>query len=122
MRVQKNTLRKDNVSNTPLGKLSRQSMQKDFSQYGRKPEKKSEVDNPVQEGAEKRVSAISDKCEYSKFARLIVGNTVRLVRRSIFTNSWVCEFVFEEDRLKLNKAGGWSNSKKEYIFEGLKFK
>lgn len=121
MRVQPNTQRKDNASNNKFGQASRQSMQKDLNRYGKKPEKKIEVQQPPEVGAQRRIVQISEKSEYAKFSKYIVGNVVKLIRKSMF-GGWVCEFVFDEDRVKLNRAAGWSNSKKEYTFDGLKFK
>lgn len=121
MRVKRNTQRKDNASNNVYGQISRKSMQKDFNQFGRKPEKKIEVQQPPEEGAQRRIAAISEKSEYYKYSKFIVGNVVRLIRKSLF-GGWICEFVFDEDRVKLNKAAGWSDKKKEYTLDGLKFK
>lgn len=35
---------------------------------------------------------------------------------------WVCEFVHEDDRRAINNAAGWSDSKKQYLFDFVKFK
>lgn len=34
----------------------------------------------------------------------------------------VCEFVHDDDRKALNMAAGWSDNKKVYLLDGVKFK
>lgn len=123
MRVNKiNRITKN--SGTYFADVSNKSVKDDFKKFTKKvpiskPEKKVEA----QEGAEKRIIHISENGSYSKFAKYIVGKLVRLVRKGGFgQNTWFCEFVFDDDRKALNRAAGWSDNKKEYLLDGLKFK
>lgn len=73
--------------------------------------------------AERRIIHISETSGYAKFARYIVGKLVRLKEKAnIGGNSWYCEFVHDDDRRALNMAAGWSDNKREYLFDGVKFK
>lgn len=110
-------------SNSYYGEIAKASVKKDFQKSQKKPEPvKIRVDDPPAEDAQRRIIQIKENGEYSKYARFIVGKLVKLKRKSMFGNSWYCEFVFEEDRKALNRAAGWSDNKKEYLFDGLKFK
>ena len=35
---------------------------------------------------------------------------------------WYCEFVHDDDRKALNMAAGWSDNKKLYLLDCVKFK
>ena len=73
--------------------------------------------------AERRVIHVSETSGYAKFARYIVGKLVRLKEKAnIGGNSWYCEFVHDDDRRALNLAAGWSDNKREYLFDGVRFK
>lgn len=69
--------------------------------------------------AGKRVKSVSERCEYWRFRSLIVGRLVRITSEKL-DGVWV-QFVFDEDRLRLNRAAGWSDSKKDYLLQGAKF-
>lgn len=85
-------------------------------------QKRPEVNQEPEENAERRIIQINERGDYAKFSKYIVGKLVRLKRKSMFGNSWYCEFIFDDDRKALNRAAGWSDNKKEYLFDGLKFK
>jgi len=122
MRLKGNTL-KINKSHSRFAEASKQSIKKDLQHLHRKPEQpKPERKLEIEPGAERRIIHINENGQYSKFAKLIVGKLVKLVRKSEFGNSWYCEFVFDDDRKALNRAANWSDRKKEYLFDGLKFK
>ena len=94
-----------------FGAISRSSIKKDFQRVQRYP------------AEEKRIIHISETSAYAKFARYIVGKLVRLKEKSEFGgNSWYCEFVHDDDRKALNMAAGWSDNKKLYLLDGIKFK
>mgnify|MGYP000744828866 CR=1 FL=1 len=66
---------------------------------------------------------ISEVSGYAKFARYIVGKLVRLKEKAnVGGNSWYCEFVHDDDRKALNMAAGWSDNKRLYLLDGIKFK
>lgn len=105
--------------------VSRRSVALDFQMsvtnaYG---EKRPEIEKEAKINDEKRIIHISDRGEYAKFARFIVGKLVRVLERSdVGGNSFYCSFVHDSDRIALNGAAGWSNNKTRYLFEGVKFK
>lgn len=122
MRIKGNTDRVSK-SNSRFAEISKQSIKKDFQKFQKKPKPaKVKVDQPPEENAERRVSQINESGQYGKYAKFIVGKLVRLKRKSAFGNSWYCEFIFDDDRIALNRAAGWSDKKTEYLFDGLKFK
>lgn len=104
--------------------ISRSSIKKDF-QRERYPteEKRPQIKELPKINTERRVIHISDVSGYAKFARYIVGKLVRLKEKAnVGGNSWYCEFVHDDDRKALNMAAGWSDNKKMYLFDGVKFK
>lgn len=118
MRIQKNTKRRSTADSSYYGMISKNSIKKDFKDAGLK----KQIDDPIQQGTQKRVLSISETSSYYKYRYLIVGKLVEIKRDSdIGFNTFVCEFVFEEDRKKLNHAAGWTE-KKEYLFDGIKLK
>lgn len=122
MRIKGSTV-KINKSTSRFAEASKTSIRKDLQHIQKRPEeKKPERKEEIAPGAERRVIQINEKGEYAKYHRCIVGKLVRLIRKSTFGNSWYCEFVFEDDRKELNRVAGWSDRKKEYLFDGLKFK
>ena len=122
MRVKK-TVRPEKKPDSVFARISKQSIKKDFSNNKKyvKEYSKPERIEELKENAERRVVHINENCSYSKYARFIVGKLVRLKSQSSF-GGWICEFVFDEDRKALNRAAEWSDNKKEYLFDGVKFK
>ena len=118
-----------NKRRTDYGEISRRSIAEDFyseEMYGRRkitPENQNSHEiNGREDG--KRISMINPTCEYARFARFFVGKLVRLISKSGVgdsTTGWY-EFIHDEDRKKLNEAGGWSDNKKMYLLERPKFK
>jgi len=107
------------------GAISRSSIKKDFQRVQRYPaeEKRPQIEELPKINAERRIIHISEVSGYAKFARYIVGKLVRLKEKAnIGGNSWYCEFVQDDDRKALNMAAGWSDNKKMYLFDGVKFK
>lgn len=107
------------------GAISRSSVKRDFQRVQRYPaeEKRPEIEDLPKINAERRIIHISETSGYAKFARYIVGKLVRLKEKSdLGGNSWYCEFVHDNDRKTLNTAAGWSDNKREYLFDGIKFK
>lgn len=107
------------------GAISRRSIKNDFRRVQTYPEreKRPQIENPPEINTQKRILYLSQKSEYFKYCKYIVGKLVRLKQKSnIGSNSWYCEFVHDDDRMALNKAAGWSENKKLYLFDGVKFK
>lgn len=100
---------------------SRRSIQRDFQRYRRK-EKAPEIEDLPKINAERRIVFVGEKSEYFRFRSYIVGKKVRLIRESVVGGGWVCEFIHDDDRKALNHAGGWSDNKKQYLFDRIKFK
>lgn len=72
------------------------------------------------DAANKRIKEVRPTSSYYKYSRYIVGRLVRITGKGLCGN--VCEFVHDEDRQALNNAAGWSDKKKEYIFDSVTFK
>lgn len=107
------------------GAISRRSIQNDFKRVQRYPEreKRPQIEELPKINAERRIIHISEVSGYAKFARYIVGKLVRLKEKAnVGGNSWYCEFVHDDDRKALNMAAGWSDNKKLYLLDGIKFK
>lgn len=99
-----------------LATASKRSIKKDLI-IARKGEKKSaESIN----GKNKRIKEVLPTSSYYKYSRYIVGRLVRITGKGLCGN--VCEFVHDEDRQALNNAAGWSDRKKEYIFDSVIYK
>lgn len=110
---------------TDFGAISRSSVKRDFQRVQRYPaeEKRPEIADLPKINSERRIIHISETSAYAKFARYIVGKLVRLKEKANFGgNSWYCEFVHDDDRKALNMAAGWSDNKKLYLLDGIKFK
>lgn len=110
---------------TDYGAISRSSVKRDFQMVQRYPaeEKRPQIEELPKINAERRIIHISEVSGYAKFARYIVGKLVRLKEKAnVGGNSWYCEFVHDDDRKALNMAAGWSDNKKLYLLDGIKFK
>lgn len=89
-----------------FGVVSRRSIQKELS------EPKTLVKAPKSS----RINYLSSQCEYSRYSHLFVNKAVRLVEStSIFNSSGWYEFVYEEDRIAVNKMMGYSDKKRLYL-------
>lgn len=99
---------------------SRRSIQRDFQRYRQK-EKAPEIEDLPKINAERRITFVGEKSEYFRYRSYIVGKKVRLIRESSVGGGWICEFI-HDDRKALNRAGGWSDNKKQYLFDCVKFK
>ena len=107
------------------GAISRRSIKNDFRRVQTYPEreKRPQIEELPKINAERRIIHVSETSGYAKFARYIVGKLVRLKEKAnIGGNSWYCEFVHDDDRRALNLAAGWSDNKREYLFDGVRFK
>lgn len=107
------------------GEISRRSIKQDMQRVKTpyKENERPERNEPPKVNAERRIIHISEQSFYAKYARYIVGKLVRIKSQStIGGNSFNCEFVHDDDRQALNTAAGWSDNKREYLFDGVKFK
>ncbi len=108
-----------------FGAISKRSIKRDFQRVQTYPteQKSPQIEELPKINAERRIIHISETSGYAKFARFIVGKLVRLKEKAnLGGNSWYCEFVHDDDRKALNMAAGWSDNKRQYLFDGIKFK
>ena len=68
----------------------------------------------------RRVLELNDTSGYREFRRYIVGRLVQIIERGYNGGFWV-EFVRDSDRNALNTAAGWSNDKRRFLLDGVKF-
>lgn len=105
------------------GAISRRSIQNDFKrvQSTRKGRNacKSKIRPKI--NAERRVLFISENSAYYRYRSFFVGKLVRLIKQSN-VGGWIVGFVYDDDRKAINHAAGWSDMKKEYLLDGVKFK
>lgn len=108
-----------------FGAISKRSIKRDFQRVQTYPteQKSPQIEELPKINAERRIIHISETSGYAKFAQFIVGKLVRLKEKAnLGGNSWYCEFVHDDDRKALNMAAGWSDNKRQYLFDGIKFK
>lgn len=69
----------------------------------------------------KRIISVEDSSNYAQYRLFLLGKLVRLV--SVPKVGWgvYVEFVNEQDRKALNAAAWWSDAKKQYLLDGVKF-
>lgn len=91
---------------------SRKSVRRDFERNGRKPR----APHPKNT---RRVEELGPGSSYWQYRRLIVGKLVRILRK-LESGCWV-EFVNESDRLALNRAAGWTDDKRYYLLDSVRF-
>lgn len=105
------------------GAISRASIKRDFQRVQRYPEreKRPQIENPPEINAERRVLFVGENSGYYKLRSFIVGKLVRLIEQSSM-GGWICEFVHDDDRKAINAAAGWSDRKKQYLLDYVKFK
>lgn len=75
----------------------------------------------VPESHIRRVSELNAASSYAPYKNLVIGKLVRLISSGTYGGMWV-EFVYDEDRQALNRAAGWSDEKRKYLLDGVKFK
>lgn len=98
--------------------LIRRSIRKDFAKANFKRNCRApKVPHPKNT---RRVVELNEKSGYRQFRNLIVGRLVRIVEQARNNGYWV-EFVRDADRDALNAAAGWSNDKRRFLLDGVKF-
>lgn len=99
MRVQKNTKRRSTADSSYFGNISKNSIKKDFKDSGLK----KEIDEPIHEGTQRRILSLSETSSYYKYRFYIIGKMVKIKRDSdIGFNTFLCEFVYENDFRQCN--------------------
>lgn len=103
--------------------ISSRSIKNDFKRVQTYPaeEKSPQIENQPEINAERRVLFVGKNSGYYKLRSFIVGKLVRLIEKSSM-GGWICEFVHDDDRKAINAAAGWSDNKKQYLFDCVKFK
>lgn len=100
--------------------VSVRSIAKDFRYFANQRQKPKPNTPPEPQGI-RRVQFVGENSPYYKNRHLIVGKLIRLIAKG-YVGGWICEFVHDEDSKALNRANGWSDEKKEYLFDNIKFK
>ena len=105
------------------GAISRLSVKSDFKTVQRytEREKRPQIENPPEINAERRVLFVGENSSYYKLRSFLLGKLVRLIEKSSM-GSWLCEFVHDNDRRAINKAADWSDEKRQYLLDSVKFK
>lgn len=118
-------MRLGNNKKRDYSRVLERSMAKDFAsgQPDRQKPKTPQNAEKQQSRQHQRISQLGERCEYREFARFLLGKAVELVEphSNGGTTGWY-RFVFDDDRLALNKAAGWSNAKEKYLLTAPKFK
>lgn len=106
-----------------FGAISSRSIKNDFKRVQTYPAegKRPQIENPPEINAERRVLFVGENSGYYKLRSFIVGKLVRLIEQSSM-GGWICEFVHDDDRKAINAASGWSDRKKQYLLDCVKFK
>ena len=105
------------------GAISRRIIKNDLRKVRIYPEKEKrpQIENAPEINAERRVLFVGENSSFYKLRSFVVGKLVRLIRQSN-VGGWIVEFVHDDDRKAINHAAGWSDMKKEYLLDGVKFK
>ena len=98
--------------------ICRRSVQEDFrkanfQRNGRAPQKPHPANT-------KRIVFVDDRSDYAKFKRELIGKLVRLKSVAPGGGIWV-NFVYDKDRLAVNRAAGWSDNKTDFLLDNVKF-
>lgn len=106
-----------------FSEISRRSMQKDFkrAQVYPREEKSREIDALPSQNAERRIIFVGENSSYFRLRSFLLGRAVRIIEPAS-VGGWICEFVNESDRTDINAAAGWSDRKRQYLFDCVKFK
>ena len=106
------------INKPNYAEISRRSVRADFAP--RKFQREIRKERPQSEDV-RRIVFVNPNNGYFKYKNLLLGKQVRLLREAIL-GGWFWEFLNDHDRKAVNDAAGWSNDKREYLFDGVKFK
>lgn len=101
-----------------FNELVRRSIRKDFAKANFK--RNARVPKTPHPKHTRRVVELNETSGYARFRRYIVGRLVRIVESGYNGGYWV-EFVRDADRDALNAAAGWSQDKRRFLLDGVKF-
>lgn len=96
--------------------ICRKSVKEDFRRANFRHNREVKTPHPANT---KRIVYVDDSSDYAKYKKRLLGKLVRL--KSVAPGGIWAEFVRDEDRKALNDAAGWSDAKKEYLLNGIKF-
>ena len=114
-------MRTDKKRTSDFSVVSRRSINRDFVGYRKYVrEKKGENSGILQNLRERRIAFVGEKSDYYQFRALLVGRMVRILERAS-VGGWQVEFMYDNDRKALNRAAGWSDKKKVYLINNIKF-
>lgn len=94
--------------------LVRRSIRKDFDAANFK-RKQAPKGKPV-----RRVKELTELSGYASMRRFFIGKLVRIMD-SAYSGGYMVEFVFERDRKAMNAAAGYSDDKRLYLLDCVKF-
>ena len=97
--------------------IVRRSIRKDFAKANYKRNARAPKTQRPKDA--RRVVDLNETSAYAKFRRLIVGRFVRIIG-NVSNGCWV-EFVRDADRVALNNAAGWTERKRLFLLDGVKF-
>ena len=84
--------------------------------------KRPEKSGDVLIGKNVRIISLPITSSYKGMSRYIENKLMRLKERTgLGTTGWY-EFVYDDDRIRLNEAAGWSDNKKRYLLENPKLR
>lgn len=98
--------------------LVRRSIRKDFAKANFK--RNGRAPKTPHPKHTRRVVELNETSGYARFRSYIVGRLVRIVESGYNGGYWV-EFVRDADRYALNAAAGWSNDKRRFLLDGVRF-
>lgn len=97
--------------------LVRRSIRKDFAKANFK--RNGRIPKVPHPANTKRIVYVDDSSEYAKYRHFLMGKLVRLLCVQRF--GIMVEFINDNDRKALNRAAGWSDAKREYLLNNVKF-
>lgn len=110
------------VKKTDFRAISRRSIQRDFiSRENNSLNKVQQKENLPQVNEIRRIIFVGENSGYYAFRFYLIGKLVRIVEH-ISVSEFYCEFIHDNDRVALNIAAGWSDNKKKYLLDCIKFK
>ena len=98
--------------------IVRRSIRKDFAKANYK--RNARAPKAQRPKDARRVVDLNESSIYAKYRRFIVGRLVRICNQVFGYGVWV-QFVYDDDRVALNRVAGWSDNKREYLLDGAKF-
>lgn len=98
--------------------LVRRSIRKDFAKANFK--RNGRAPKTPHPKNTRRVVELNETSMYYPFRKFIVGKLFRIVGKGFDGGVWV-DFVNDAERNALNAAAGWSNDKRRFLLDGVRF-